>query len=121
MMYSHCFFYILEEEDEIVKFDEKLHGRFEYDTELPYSGEEVLSSDEQVVTSFIHHHACETWDSEHHVPDHQVGIIVSDEELSKVLHMKKDKVRKVINSLLEKEVLGIVLLPDNRYAYHFVL
>jgi transcription initiation factor IIE alpha subunit len=50
-----------------------------------------------------------------------VGIIITDDELSKVLHINKANVKKSIVNLMEKEVIGIVLLDNNQYAYHFVL
>ena len=121
MMYAHCIFYTLDKEDEIVKFDKKVHDTFEYDTDIPYSEDIQLSPEELIIANFIHHHACEVWNKEEHQPDYMVGMIVTDEELSNVLHIEKSTVKKAIEHLLEKEIIGLVILPDNKFAYHFVL
>ena len=121
MMYNRCFFYTLDKEDEIVKFDKKKHGTFEYTTDIPYDEDTKLSPEDLIIANFFHCHACEVWNKEEHHPDHSVGMIVTDEELSYALHIDKSKVKKSIEHLLEKEIIGIVLLPDNKCAYHFVL
>lgn len=119
MEYGNCFFYTLDKEDEIVTFDKKEHSQFHFDTDVPYTVE--VSPKELIVANFIHYHACESWDVEHHCPDHSIGIKVTDEELAGLLNIKATEVRSIINSLLKKEVIGIVPLPDGTYAYHFVL
>ena len=121
MMYAHCIFYTLDKNDEIVKFDKKAHSTFEYDADIPYDDEVKLSPEELTITNFFHYHACEVWHEEEHHPDHSVGMIVTEEELSDVLHIDKSKVKKAIEHLLEKEIIGLVILPDNKFAYHFVL
>lgn len=121
MMYAHCIFYTLNKEDEIIRFNKKEHDTFSYIADIPYDEEIKLSSEELIIANFMHHHACEEWNTEEHQPDHSVVMIVTIEELSDVLHIDKSKVKKAIEHLLEKEIIGIVLLSDNKFAYHFVL
>ena len=121
MTYSHCFFYVLDKEDEIIRFNEKEHCVFDFDTRLPFAEEIKLNPKELIITNFFYHYACEAWKDGEHYPDHSVCMIITNEELSKLLHMKVEDVKSSIIHLLEKDVIGIVLLPDNKYAYHFVL
>lgn len=121
MIYSKSFFYTLEKEDEIIKFDRKVHDTFMYHNDLFDAEELGLSSEELLIANFFYEHACEVWNTVEHHPDHSVGMIITVEELSDVLHLKKEKVREYITHLLEKEIIGIVLTPDNKFAYHFVL
>lgn len=121
MMYAHCIFYTLDKEDEIVKFDKKVHDTFSYTTDIPYDDEIKLNTEELIIANFFHCHACEVWHEEEHHPDHSVGMVVTIEELSEVLHIDKSKVKKAIEHLLEKQIIGLVILPDNKFAYHFVL
>lgn len=121
MMYHSCMFYTMDKEDEIIRFDEKVHKSFEFHTDIPYDEKIVLSPEELLIANFIYYYACEVWNKDEHCPDHMVGIIITDDELSKVLHINKANVKKSIINLMEKEVIGIVLLDNNQYAYHFVL
>lgn len=121
MIYSKCFFYTLEKEDEIIKFDKKVHNAFVYHNDLFDAEELGLSSEELLIANFFYDYACEVWNTAKHQPDHSVGMIITDEELSDVLHLKKEKVREYITHLLEKDIIGIVLTHDNKFAYHFVL
>ena len=41
--------------------------------------------------------------------------------LAQALHIDKSKVRKAIEHLLDREIIGLVILPNNKFAYHFVL
>ena len=36
MMYHSCMFYTMDKEDEIIRFDEKVHKSFEFHTDIPY-------------------------------------------------------------------------------------
>ena len=121
MFYSNGIFYVLDKEDEIVRFDSVKHKNFEYDAHLPFDDEIKLSAEELIVGNFMWTHACEVWNQEKHEPDHSIGLVVTDNELADCLRIPEKVVRETINKLIEKEIIGIVLLPDNTYAYHFVL
>lgn len=121
MIYGKCFFYTLEEGDEIVKFDRNIHNEFVYHNDIFEAEELGLTSDELLIANFFYEYACEVWNTGEHHPDHSVGMIITDEELSDVLHLEKRKVKECITHLLDKSVIGIALAPDNKFAYHFVL
>ena len=123
MMYHEVMLYTVEQVDEIVEFDAEKHSTVTFNSLYPGCSDnrEELTLFERLVGTFFYNHACEVWHKTEHHPDHDVAIIVSAEQLAKVFDENVEVVREAVQKLIECQVIGIVLLPDGRYAYHFVL
>lgn len=123
MKYHEVMLYTVEQVDEIVEFDVEKHSTVSFNSLYPgcCDNREELTLFERLVETFFYNHACEVWHKTKHQPDHDVAIVVSDEQLAKVFDEKVKVIRETVQKLIECQKIGIVLLPDGRYAYHFVL
>lgn len=125
MMYHEVMLYTMEpydEErpDEIIEFNKQEHEKFEYDNFLMRDSEiyDGLTLFDKMVSAFFHTHALWVWNEEERHPDHDVALIVSDEQLASVFDESVELIRETLLKLIQRQIIGVVLLPDGRYAYH---
>lgn len=126
MMFHNIMLYTLEQiedygQDEIIEFDKCKHEKFEYDNFLMRNVEifDGLTLFEKMVAAFFNTHALWVWNDEKRHPDHDVAIIVSDEQLASVFDESVELIRETLLKLIIRQIIGVVLLPDGRYAYHY--
>lgn len=123
MMFHNIMLYTLEQIDEVVEFDAEKHKEVSFKGHIPGGNEkpDELTWFQRMVALFFYNHACDVWNEKGVYPDHDVAIIVSVEQLASVFDENVEIVDEAIQKLLDCEIIGIVLLPDGRFAYHFVL
>lgn len=123
MMYHEVMLYEVEKADEVIEFDESKHGKVEFDKNIFANKEDLpqMTLLDKMIACFFNTYALWVWNEEMHRPIHDVAIVISDEQLASVLGESKKLVRESLQKLIECQEIGIILLPDGRYAYHYVL
>lgn len=121
MIRKHLVF-SLEEHDEVIRFDKTKHCQFrvhlyDIDDYRMIKGNLLLFC----MLCFFMKYANWVWDEKKHCPDHDVAMVISNEELAELFGVEQDVMDKAIVDLLNTNYIGIVELGNGGVAYHVAL
>lgn len=110
------------EGDEIVVFDKNKHSSFHID--FHYRDDEPkmqVNILEYMVWCFFLEHANFVWNEQTNMPDHDVALKVSSDELADLFNVELKEMVEALDHLLNYEYIGVVFDENNDIAYHVVL
>lgn len=121
MIRKHLVF-TLEESDEVIQFDKSKHCQFRVNL-YDIDDYRMIKGDllQFCMLCFFTEHANWVWNEKKNLPDHDVAMIISNEELAELFGVEQDVMDKAIVDLLNTNYIGIVELENGKVAYHVAM